>query len=757
LIVYNYAMESSLIIKGKKFISSRRGAELTGYTMDYIGQLCRAGKLDSQMIGRVRFVEEGSLLRHQSGNEKRHKTKDQFQESIVGFFQIYRTKYPIRKTTITSKPSSSTDQAVTSTVENEIKLSVKGTRSPFIDLEIFPRDISKFQSVGTVFLISILFAGSYIAIKTDSFSSAGRELSYQTSTLLDTLRFRVRNTESVFQKAGLVYADTFLSMAEASKSSFASVGNGVAKVAISSALGLSRAGALALNWHLSFVDASSQSLSSIFSSAYQIFASVFSATGRGFVSFAYELSNAYEQAINRVAIQTHSLAAVVMDLHDASVSRLATVLSFGVSFLPSDAIQAFPAAVARSGHELGHKASVVAGDMQRKVARALDFGQSVGSTMTATATRGLSVLFNLSSQPQKQTAPVIAEAPKIRKFEPKSAAVMLPSDNLSIIASDLYLRLKLAQVDIFDVLNNTVSEFAAMPRHLFSLVDDFSKRVLLGFETSLSSVTFSANALRNRIDLTGLQLGERIRTGIGSGSVAVIRMTDSVGNRVRSVANASFGFTDSSGQKIAEMLLTQVESLASRVEAVGIGLSQSVNRGANLAVSAWQYGGSAAREEVLLAFSRSSEALQKVGLNLRIVLDRLALDWQFYGLSLSLETRDLLERLALGVYRQTVMLFSPETYRTLVAGLFPLSPGSASQPTAATLSQPSLVDGHLGIAVVSKTDRISPETVKAQIRETFSDDVEVFPDESGTAGIIKPVFNRLSDDEYIYVLVPVKH
>jgi hypothetical protein len=68
-----------------------------------------------------------------------------------------------------------------------------------------------------------------------------------------------------------------------------------------------------------------------------------------------------------------------------------------------------------------------------------------------------------------------------------------------------------------------------------------------------------------------------------------------------------------------------------------------------------------------------------------------------------------------------------------------------------------LVDGHLGIAVVSKTDRISPETVKAQIRETFSDDVEVFPDESGTAGIIKPVFNRLSDDEYIYVLVPVKH
>jgi hypothetical protein len=53
-----------LDVQGKKYISSKRGAELTGYAKDYIGQLARAGKVPGTRFGRAWFVEEAALLKH---------------------------------------------------------------------------------------------------------------------------------------------------------------------------------------------------------------------------------------------------------------------------------------------------------------------------------------------------------------------------------------------------------------------------------------------------------------------------------------------------------------------------------------------------------------------------------------------------------------------------------------------------------------------------------------------------------------------
>ncbi|MBI5004832.1 MAG: DUF5011 domain-containing protein, partial [Candidatus Lloydbacteria bacterium] len=55
-----------IILDGKKYISSRRAGEITRYTNDYIGQLCRAGKVDGKLIGRIRFVDEASLLSYKA-------------------------------------------------------------------------------------------------------------------------------------------------------------------------------------------------------------------------------------------------------------------------------------------------------------------------------------------------------------------------------------------------------------------------------------------------------------------------------------------------------------------------------------------------------------------------------------------------------------------------------------------------------------------------------------------------------------------
>ncbi|MEK7514755.1 MAG: hypothetical protein AAB587_02960, partial [Patescibacteria group bacterium] len=59
-------MHQDLFIRGEKYISAKRAAEITGYTRDYIGQLCRGDKVDASLVGRVWFVSETSLFRHKN-------------------------------------------------------------------------------------------------------------------------------------------------------------------------------------------------------------------------------------------------------------------------------------------------------------------------------------------------------------------------------------------------------------------------------------------------------------------------------------------------------------------------------------------------------------------------------------------------------------------------------------------------------------------------------------------------------------------
>ena len=53
-----------LEIQGKKYISSKRASELTGYAKDYVGQLARAGKIPGTRVGRAWYVEEATILAH---------------------------------------------------------------------------------------------------------------------------------------------------------------------------------------------------------------------------------------------------------------------------------------------------------------------------------------------------------------------------------------------------------------------------------------------------------------------------------------------------------------------------------------------------------------------------------------------------------------------------------------------------------------------------------------------------------------------
>lgn len=60
-------MNNSLILQDKNYISARQAGQIFGYATDYIGQLCREGKLECTMIGRSWFVSEESIKEHKLG------------------------------------------------------------------------------------------------------------------------------------------------------------------------------------------------------------------------------------------------------------------------------------------------------------------------------------------------------------------------------------------------------------------------------------------------------------------------------------------------------------------------------------------------------------------------------------------------------------------------------------------------------------------------------------------------------------------
>lgn len=60
---------NELILEDKKYVSSKRAAEITGYAKDYVGQLCREGRVPARLVGRSWYVLESALQDHRFGTE----------------------------------------------------------------------------------------------------------------------------------------------------------------------------------------------------------------------------------------------------------------------------------------------------------------------------------------------------------------------------------------------------------------------------------------------------------------------------------------------------------------------------------------------------------------------------------------------------------------------------------------------------------------------------------------------------------------
>ena len=100
-------MKDSFIFEGKKYISARRASEISDYASDYVGQLCRAGKLDCRMIGRSWFVTEESIHLHKAAISREEAGRSRI-ENLRGKSDKVTTSTPVTSATSSSSSSSST-------------------------------------------------------------------------------------------------------------------------------------------------------------------------------------------------------------------------------------------------------------------------------------------------------------------------------------------------------------------------------------------------------------------------------------------------------------------------------------------------------------------------------------------------------------------------------------------------------------------------------------------------------------------------
>lgn len=66
-----------ITIGDKIYVSSKRAAKITGYAKDYIGQLCREGRVAAKLVGRNWYVLESSIREHRFGREETPEPKAQ--------------------------------------------------------------------------------------------------------------------------------------------------------------------------------------------------------------------------------------------------------------------------------------------------------------------------------------------------------------------------------------------------------------------------------------------------------------------------------------------------------------------------------------------------------------------------------------------------------------------------------------------------------------------------------------------------------
>ncbi|MCR4286314.1 MAG: hypothetical protein NUW00_05450 [Candidatus Kaiserbacteria bacterium] len=78
-----------LVLDGKSYVKASKAAKDLGYATDYVGQLCRGGKVDAHLIGRTWYVNKDELSTHRTEKKRmsRVKAREYAKRSIEDYKQ----------------------------------------------------------------------------------------------------------------------------------------------------------------------------------------------------------------------------------------------------------------------------------------------------------------------------------------------------------------------------------------------------------------------------------------------------------------------------------------------------------------------------------------------------------------------------------------------------------------------------------------------------------------------------------------------
>ena len=149
-------MSSGLFFDNKKYISAKEASLLISYSKDYIGQLCRADKVDCKQIGRIWYVSEESILNYKNFPTTFSSLKDQYipvekkaisQVSVFASEQTQQEKSEsVKKTTVVK---------IVDFVKSLISPKVFGAARMYASSNYSPLRV-----VGTVAIALVLFVGA---------------------------------------------------------------------------------------------------------------------------------------------------------------------------------------------------------------------------------------------------------------------------------------------------------------------------------------------------------------------------------------------------------------------------------------------------------------------------------------------------------------------------------------------------------------------------------------------------------------------
>lgn len=103
-----------ITIGDKLYVSSKRAAQITGYAKDYIGQLCREGRVEARLVGRNWYVLDSALREHRFGRvseEPITKIEEKAPESPISTWKRpeYVPEIPVFVPNLAPKPEKSED------------------------------------------------------------------------------------------------------------------------------------------------------------------------------------------------------------------------------------------------------------------------------------------------------------------------------------------------------------------------------------------------------------------------------------------------------------------------------------------------------------------------------------------------------------------------------------------------------------------------------------------------------------------------